>query len=142
MTRIFIDLTEDEAHWNGAIAVSVKDHDDLSGSDMAIAFGEHQLVLTQTQALTLFELLDGWMNGGPVKEVGQVKKRLHAAFLELIADRRGTLGKIFGPTYTEGAFVNDLADYIRAQGLRFRMTDDEPAFNPADHRHPGPVVVK
>lgn len=130
MARIFIDLTEDEAHWNGDIPVRVADRDDLGGDAMALEIGAHQIVASQTQLLTLFEVLDGWMNGGPVREVGGVKRRLHAAFRELINDRRGTLGKIFGPTFTEDTFCDELAEYIKLQGLRFRVTGDEPAFNP------------
>lgn len=130
MARIFIDLTEDEAHWNGDIPVRVSDRDDLGGAHMAIEIGDHQLVASQTQLITLYELLDGWMNAGPVREVGGVRRRLHAAFRELIENRRGTLGKIFGPTFTEDTFINELAEYIELQGLRFRVTGDEPAFNP------------
>lgn len=130
MARIFIDLTEDEQAWNGDIPVKVDDSDDLSGAHMALTIGAHQIVASQTQLITLFEVLDGWLNGGPIKEVGAIRKRLHAAFRELIEDRRGTLGKIFGPTFTEDTFINELAEYIALQGLRFRVTDDEPAFNP------------
>jgi hypothetical protein len=130
MARIFIDLTEDEAHWNGDIPIRVAENDDISGSDMALEIGGHQIIASRTQLMTLFEVLDGWMNGGPVREVGGIKKRLHAAFRELIESRRGTLGRIFGPTFTEDTFINELAEYIALQGLRFRVTGDEPAFNP------------
>ena len=130
MARIFIDLTEDEAQWNGDIPVAIAEPDALGGAHMAIDIGGHQIVVSTTQAITLFELLDGWLNGGPVREVGGVRKRLHAAFRQLIEDRRGTLGKIFGATFTEDTFVNELAEYIELQGLRFRVTGDEPMFNP------------
>ncbi len=130
MARIFIDLTEDEQHWNGDIPIGVAERDDLGGADMALTIGNHQIVATQTQLITLFEVLDGWMNGGPVREVGGIRKRLHAAFRQLIEERRGTLGKIFGPTYTEDTFIDELAEYIGLQGLRFRVSGDEPAFRP------------
>lgn len=134
MARIFIDLTEDEEHWNGDIPVAIHESDDLGGANMALGIGDHQIVLTTTQAITLFELLDGWMNGGPVRETGGVKRRLMAAFRELIEDRRGTLGKIFGPTFTEDVFCGELADYISRQGLRFRVTGEEPDFDPRAKR--------
>ncbi len=131
MSRIFIDLTGDEHHWNGDIPVSVREHDELSGADMAIAIGDHQIVLTVSQVVTLFEVLDGWLNGGPVKEVGGIKQRLHAALHHLVEDRRGVFRKMFGPTFTEEQFVGLLVEYIGLQGLRFRVTGDEPAFTGA-----------
>ena len=128
MARIFIDLTEDETHWNGEIEVQIIDRDGLSGTDMALAIGHHQIVLTISQAVTLYDLLDGWMHSGGRMEVGAVRRRVHEAVRGLIADRKGVLGRLFTPTFTEESFVREIEEYLRLNGLRFRITGEEPAF--------------
>lgn len=125
MPRIFIDLTEDESHWNGEIGIRIANPDDLGGHNMALAIGDHQIVLSITQAITLFDLLDGWLNAGPVREVGAIRGRVLGAVRELVKDRNGIFKRFFTPTFTEETFVHELEEYIRLQGLRFRLTGDE-----------------
>lgn len=128
MPRIFVDFTEEETSWNGELgSVEIRDHDGLSGTDMAIGFGDHELVVTVNQLITLYDVLDAWMHAGPLTEVGAVRGRVHNALRELINDRN-TLAKAFGVGFTQEQFVHEFEEYVRCQGLRFRMTGDEPAF--------------
>lgn len=134
MARIFIDLTDDESHWNGEIAVQIVDRDSLSGTDMALAIGSHEIVLTVSQAVTLFDKLDQWMNAGALREVGGVRRRVHEAIRALVEDRKGVFGKLFGATFTQETFVHEVEEYLRMNGLRFRMTTEEPAFGSPPRR--------
>ncbi len=129
MSRTYIDVTEEESHWNGETGIAIRDSDGITGHDMSLAFGDVELVLTVSQAVTLFDLLDGWCNGGPIREVGGVKRRIHDALRELVKDRGGLFKRLFGTTYTEENFVVEIQEYIKMQGLRFRMKGDEPAFD-------------
>ncbi len=125
MTRIFIDVTEEEQQWNGETGIRIASSDDLSGSDMAIAFGDHQLVLTTSQCVTLYELLDEWANGGPVREIGQMRQRMLKGVRSLIEERRGIWGRMFTPTFTEEMFVHDILDHLRTAGLRVRVEGED-----------------
>lgn len=126
MTRIFIDITEEEQHWNGETGIRIFREDGLSGADMAIAFGEHQLVLTTSQGVTLYELLDSWMNDGTAKQAGQMRQRMLKAIRSLIEERRGIWGRMFTPTFTEEMFVRDILDHMQVAGLRVRSEGEEP----------------
>lgn len=138
MARILIDLTEDESHWNGEIAVRVSDSDSISGDNMAFVIGDHEIVFTINQAITLFDLLDAWMHGGPLREVGAIRGRVRKAIRQLIEDTRGApyVNKLFTPTYSEDRFVAELEEYIRVYGgLRFRLAADaEPLTDDAPGR--------
>lgn len=126
MTRIFIDITDMENHWNGATGVAVLDRDNLSGTDMAIAFGDHQLVLTLTQIITLYEILDERLNGGPVTKVGEITKRVRSA-VDVITDENPVRFKrLWNDLYTREDFARQFADAVKLQGLRFRMTGEAP----------------
>lgn len=131
MPRILIDFTEDETHWNGDVAARI-DADSISGGNVAIAMGEHELIFTVNQGVTLFDLLDAWLHGGPIREVGAIRGRLRVAIRQLVEDARGApfAQKLFTPTYSEDRFVATLEEYIRVfGGLRFRLSDDAEPLN-------------
>jgi hypothetical protein len=137
MAQIIIDLTGDEWHWNGEIDVKLANEDSLTGCNMALCFGDHELVLTTTQAITLFDILDVWLNAGPIREIGAVERRIHDGIAELVKDR-ATLKKMFSQFYTEENFVRELIDYLKMAGLRFRMTGDEPLMSREPKRKSAP----
>ncbi len=59
-----------------------------------------------------------------------IRKRLHGVYRELIAMHEGTVwARSFGATFTEDTFFSELSELIRLQGLRFRVTEDEPVFS-------------
>lgn len=125
MPRCFVDLTEDERFWNGEIAVRVEAADSLSGAHMALAIGtDVEIVLTISQCVTLFDVLDAWLNNGPVREVGGIRRRLFEAIRELVKDREIGTKKLFSNGYTQEAFVHELEEYIKLKGLRFRLHDE------------------
>lgn len=128
MPKIFIDVTGDEHHWNGHIDnVAIAEPDGLSGTDMALRFGDHEIVLTVNQAITLFDVLDAWLNAGPIREVGAIRKRVHLAVRDLLQDREKEFRRLFTGTYSEEAFVREVEEYLRLHGIRYRVADEERA---------------
>ncbi len=127
MTHIFIDLTENERHWDSDIPLRIEDHDGLSGSHMSLVMADTELMLTVTQMTTLHELLDTWMNSGPARATGGVTSRVRRAIGQLIEERRGIFGKLFGGAYKEATFIAEFTEHVRLQDLRFRVTGEEPA---------------
>lgn len=125
MPKIFIDVTGDETHWNGHIDhVAVMEPDGLSGTDMALRFGDHEIVLTVNQAITLFDVLDAWVNAGPIREVGAIRKRVHSAVRDLLQDRQKEFRRLFTGTYSEEAFVREVEEYLRIHGIRYRLAEE------------------
>jgi hypothetical protein len=124
MATIYIDLSEDESHWNGEINCRVLDTDTLTGANMALEVGGHEIILTVTQAITLFDLLDEWLNCGPVTELGAVRKRVKAAIEELCKDESIRLTKASNEIMSSERFAGSLGDYLRLKGLRYRLTGE------------------
>ena len=127
MARILIDCTEDERQWNGEIDVRVVDGDSLSGTNMALVFGDHELIVTVNQAITLFDRLDDWMNNKPLNAFGAVRGRVKYAIEEMSKDRKGIFDQMFKTKfYSEEQFISEFMDYIKMSGLRFREVGEDP----------------
>ncbi len=138
--RTFIDLTDEESHWNGALgtptAVVIQGEDDLGGAAMALNLGDVQIVLTTTQMITIYEVIDGWMNDGPMLEVSDGRKRAANALREMIKDRAGIFKKVFSPLYSEEAFIMEFLEYVKMFGLRLRIKGEDPMRNERKRRKP------
>jgi hypothetical protein len=125
MGRIFIDLTEDESHWNGRIDISLVDSDGLTGENQAIRIGDHEIILTIPQLVTLFDLLDGWMNGAPLTNLGEIDRRISVALKQTCSDLGGAVRMMNeNPT----GLAHYLKQELQMAGLRFRVKEDEPLF--------------
>lgn len=124
MARIFIDLTDDERHWNGEIAIEMRSPDSLGGKDAALAIGDHEIVLSISQAITLFDVLDGWLNGGPVRAIGAIERRVMEAIKETVADH-GDLVRAATIKKEPEALARAIYHNMKFKGLRFRLTDDQ-----------------
>jgi hypothetical protein len=130
MPTIYVDFTGDETAWSGGdIHVVMLDHDTLRGNDPAIAIGEHELIFTIPQAITFFDLLDGWLNGGPITEVGGIERRIHEALKDAAEDFTPAIrGAI---TRSADQLAKTLHAYLRLKGLRFRLAGEDPEENPS-----------
>lgn len=123
MAKLFIDLTEDERFLDGNIPVRITDRDNLTGKDCGLLIGDEiEIVLSVRQAITLFDVLDGWMNGGPAKTVGGIEKRVLAAIKETVGDY-GEAVRAVKTRPEELAHV--IYENLKLKGVRFRLTDEE-----------------
>jgi hypothetical protein len=133
MPTIYIDFTTDETQWaEGEILVQLLDRDTLRGNDPAIAIGEHEIILSVPQAITLFDLIDGWLNGGPLEEIGAIDRRISEALKDAAEDFspavRGAITK------SGEQLAKTLRTYMRMRGLRFRLAGEDPEENPSLQR--------
>lgn len=124
MARIFIDVTDEERHWDGVTGVTLREHDGLSGHDMALAIGDVEVVLSISQAITLFDVLDAWVNAGPAREIGAVHGRVLTALKECMKDH-GLKVSAAGEARSHEGFAHMIEEYMKLHGLRFRMTGDD-----------------
>lgn len=124
MAQTFIDLTDEERHWNGMNGVTLREHDGLTGHDMALAIGDVEIVLTITQAITLFDTLDAWVNAGPARELGAVRGRVLTALKECIKDHNLKISA-GGDARSHEGFAHMIEEYMKMHGLRFRLTGDD-----------------
>lgn len=126
MSAVFIDLTDEERHWNGEIGVVVVDSDGLKGRDPALRIGkEVEIVLSVSQMVTLFDTLDAWLNGGPLREVGAVRARVQTALVEFLKDHQLKITNKSGDLRSHEGFAHTMEEYMKMHGLRFRLTGDE-----------------
>jgi hypothetical protein len=124
MAKIFVDLTEDERHWNGQIDVRFEDSDGLRGNENALCIGnEIEIVLSTPQAITLFDVLDGWLNGGPAKAIGDFERRIMASIKSTV-EEHGSAIRAMNTRPEE--LARCLYDAMKAHGIRFRFNSDEP----------------
>ena len=118
MGRVFIDLSE--SPWGRSeLGATIKDNDGLTGTNSAIVMGQVELVLSVPQMTSLYDLLDGWMNTVPLRELGDVEIRLMKALRETVEDLKGLRGMNASPEATAQA----LRQNIRMHGLRFKLAD-------------------
>ena len=121
MPKLFIDLTDDEQHWNGKISVLVAAHDTLTGVNHGLMIGDEiEVVLSTPQAITLFDVLDGWLNGCPVKAIGDIERRIMAAIKTTIEDQSESVRSMKS---RPEEFAHVLYDNMKIKGLRFRLCD-------------------
>ncbi|CEJ15974.1 hypothetical protein BN1110_06325 [bacterium YEK0313] len=125
MAETFIDVRENEFHWNGEIGAQLRDPDGLSGTDLGLRFENIEIVLTITQAISLFDALDSWLNAGPAKELGAIENRLVTALKATAEELDNELlqKNVLGSSQK---FARILKDQIKLVGLRFRVADDPP----------------
>jgi hypothetical protein len=135
MPRIYIDFTEDETAWaSGDINVQMMDHDTLRGTDLGIALGDHELILSVPQAITLFDLIDGWLNGGPIVDRGGIERRISDALKDAAEDFTPAVKGAISRSREELAKI--LHAYLKMKGLRFRLAGEDPEENPSlAHRY-------
>lgn len=124
MTRVFIDLRDEERQWNGENGVEVLDRDSLDGADMALQAGETEIVLSVCQAITLFDALDAFVNGGPVREIGAIRRRVIEAISATLDDNDIRLTKRSSTIVTGEGFAHMLEQSLREKGVRWRLTGD------------------
>lgn len=130
MPRIYIDFTEDETAWcGGDIGVTLADHDTLRGNDPAILIGDHELILSVRQAITLFDLLDGWLNGGAIIDRGGIERRISEALKDAAEDFTPAVKGAISRSREE--LARTLHAYLKMKGLRFRLAGEDPEENPS-----------
>lgn len=121
--KTYIDISGDERWLDGNVPLRILERDTLTGTDAAIEIGDEvELVLSVRQAITFFDLLDGWLNGAPVKVVGGVERRVLDA-IKMTVDEHGALIRAMNERQEELAHV--LYENMRFKGLRFRMSGDD-----------------
>lgn len=122
MPKLYIDLTEDERYWDGKIAVTLLDRDTLTGMNQALQIGDDiEIVASTPQFITLFDVLDGWVNGGPIKAIGDIERRVMEAIKEMLVNY-SDLSKAVKSRPDEVAHV--LYDEMKLKGLRYRLHDE------------------
>lgn len=121
--KLFIDLTEDERWLDGNIPVAMQERDTLTGADSAISIGDEvELVLSVRQAITLFDVLDGWLHGTPTKFVGGIERRVLDA-IKMTVEEHGEAVRAMNKRPEDLAHV--LYENMKFKGLRFRMCGDD-----------------
>lgn len=87
------------------------------------------MIFSVPQAITLFDLLDGWLNGGPVVDRGGIERRIHEALKDAAEDFTPAIkGAI---TRSADQLARTLHEYLRMKGLRFRLAGEDPEENPS-----------
>ena len=124
MATIYIDLTDDEQCWNGEISLRLRDKDSLTGANMAMAIGCHEIIMTVNQAITLYDLLDEWLNGKPVLEKGAIRGRVIRAIKEMLADHKADKGRPAVEFLSRDGIAHELEEYLRIHGIRYRLSGD------------------
>ena len=123
MPKLFIDLTEDEQWWNGKIDVRFLHRDTLTGTNEAICIGnEIEIVLSTPQAVTLFDVLDGWLNRGPITAIGDIERRIIDA-IKTTVEEHGESVRAMKSRPEELAHV--LYEHMKIKGLRFRLKGEK-----------------
>jgi len=118
MARLFVDLTEDEQWCNGKINVRIE-RDSLTGVHEALKIGDEiELVLSVRQVITLFDCLDGWLNGGPVKAIGDIERRIIEVVKETTEDHAVTMRSL---QQRPEEFAHYLYEMMKLKGIRFRL---------------------
>jgi hypothetical protein len=125
VAAILIDLTEDETYWNGEIDVKVVDQDSLTGMNAALAIGQHEIILTVNQAITLYDMLDAWLFATPRVEVGAIRGRVAKAIEELLNDHKVRLTKGSVEFLSSSSFAFAFEQYLRNHGVRYRLAGDD-----------------
>lgn len=126
MATVFVDLTGEESHWNGETGATIADNDGLTGHDHALRLrNDVEIVLTTPQLITLYDTLDAWVHGGPIKETGAVRGRVQKALVECLTDNNLKITNKSGDFRTHEGFAHMLEEYMRMNGVRFRITGDE-----------------
>lgn len=121
--KLFIDITEDERWLDGNIPVVMQERDTLTGADAAIQIGEEiELVLSVRQAITLFDVLDGWLHGTQAKSVGGIEHRVFDA-IKMTVEEHGEAVRAMEKRPEDLAHV--LYENMKFKGLRFRMCGDD-----------------
>lgn len=119
MAKIYIDMTDDEQYCNGNLPIRVESHDNLSGNDSALLIGEEiELVLSVPQMITLFDVLDGWLHGGPIKGVGDIERRVKEAIKEVSAEHGGAVRAM---NSKPEVLAHIFYEALKFHGLRFRI---------------------
>lgn len=126
MPAITVDFTGDESHWDGAVAVVL--NDDVDGTVFGI--GERQLVMTTTQAITLFDMLDEHLHGRALKGRGDVRDRIVRAIEFVATENMDLFRAAVGPKKDATPLAVQIMEAIRMCGLRFRITDEEDVLKP------------
>lgn len=124
MAKIFFDLTDEEHHWNGETGVTLRERDGLTGHDIALALGDAEIVLSLTQAITLYDTLDAFVHAGPARELGAVRGRVLTALKECFADHKLKVSA-GGDARSHDGLAHMIEEYMRMHGVRFRLTGDE-----------------
>lgn len=120
MTRIIIDMTGDEEQWNGEISINVQ-QDTLTGSDVALAIGEHEIIGSTTQMITLHEKLDFWLNAIAERPRGNIERRLDQAIDAWLATAIPRLGEAWAATVDRRELLDNLKAEMDVAGLRFGL---------------------
>ena len=129
MPTIYVDFTGDDNAWHsGDINVVLLDRDTLRGNDPAIAIGEHELIFSVPQAITLFDLLDGWLNGGPIVDRGSIERRILEALKDAAEDFTPAVKAAIARSADQ--LARTLHEYLRLKGLRFRIAGEDPEESP------------
>lgn len=122
--KLFIDLTEDERWLDGNIPVKMNERDNLTRANSSLLIGEEvELVLSVRQAITLFDVLDGWLNGGPAKSVGGIERRVNDAITMSITEHPAAVTAM-NSRPEELAHV--IYENMKFKGVRFRLAGDDP----------------
>ena len=124
MAIVFIDLRDAERHWDGENGVQVLDRDGLDGCDMALRAGDVEIVLSINQAITLYDVLDAFVNAGPIREVGAVRSRVRAAITDLLNDNAIRLTRASSDLVSSDGFARMFEEALRDKGVRWRLTGD------------------
>ena len=83
-----------------------------------------KLVLSLTQAITLYDTLDAFVNAGPAREVGAVRGRVLTALKECFADHKLKVSA-GGEARSHDGLAHMIEEYMRMHGVRFRLTGDD-----------------
>lgn len=121
--KLFLDLTDDEVFYNGKIGVRIADRDSLKGTNIGLQIGDDiEFVLSVPQMITLYDVLDGWVNGGPIKAMGDIERRILESIKQVAQEHGGAI-RAMNSRPEELAHV--LYDSFKFHGLRFRLHADE-----------------
>lgn len=74
------------------------------------------------QIITLYDLLDGWMHGQPLRAVGDIERRLLVALKETAIELGGNVRAM---NTDPEKIARLLKENVKMAGLRFRLHGDE-----------------
>jgi len=89
-----------------------------------MAIGCHEIIMTVNQAITLYDLLDEWLNGKPVLEKGAIRGRVIRAIKEMLADHKADKGRPAVEFLSRDGIARELEEYLRIHGIRYRLSGD------------------